>query len=899
MRTRLITVFVAVLALLGAGLSFGAPSVVAGPGEEYEGPYYGAGNFPPGCTAERAVGLEHRCHHMRVDMNGLDSPKVDVLVLVPVSATAERDMRIMRQSVEMWESGIDYLAGEMGLDWLADGMDFHVTVDYVDLAGDGNGGEFTTYPVVDPEIVVIATNPVGGAGIGVDPVAYPAMAARVMGLDIVDEDLVPCHSIPNPFDFGYWESLPGFNSHHEARTGTFTEDCGGSGGNVCFAVNGAIDPAPGTQIDFFQLFDLVSHEFGHCLTIGHVGDAGDGTYDAVPTNDIMSYNADPPGLSKCVSTLDVEGVALRMSRYLDVDGNGAVDGLDHLVPNDLEGDELTPFQVQHPDDHLYASATGSPLDCPQPDVGLVPGERTDWTPTPVPTTANDLRITSPSDGAVSEDGAFEVTGTVERRKLSEPAAPSGHYDDAPDDATTPYTEITALDVEVTTTTVDATIQLADLFPSTDVGAVTYSVNIDGRRFDSYIDAPVFANPQTIDVATFTTMPDGTSTWDLDAKTVTFRIPRDYLRERAVEAPYFVSSHSNIGTAYSALFFENAEATDDRAPEATGRVGVSNAALAPLLASAQTTTFEREGGNTFGPEDSTIISPSPTGDSVHHYGLDVAGKVDVEFTLSWTTTTGLTDLDLRVTGAADSGSSGAGISNPESFVLRDVEGHLDISVTPALVTDPLGTTYTLTATFLGDRDRDGVLDADDHCPDAAGSSADGCPLVADEHVHVAVNGVRVASQDVDTAYGPDAFAMSVTVAPGAHELVVTWERDGTVYAERGIDVTRTGGAVEESDSDGDGVGDAADNCPEKANGDQSDLDGDGAGDVCDSDMDGDGHSNGKERAHGTDPTDPTSFPGHPRPKDEPAPAPSSAPSSGTTTTTTSTATSSVLLVKRLF
>src|SRR5688500_2589779 len=107
MRNRVAAVVLAVLALVGAGLSFGAPAVVAGPGEEYDGPYYGAGNFPPGCTAERAVGPEHQCHHMRVDMNGLDSPQVDVLVLVPVSATAERDMRIMRQSVEMWESGID------------------------------------------------------------------------------------------------------------------------------------------------------------------------------------------------------------------------------------------------------------------------------------------------------------------------------------------------------------------------------------------------------------------------------------------------------------------------------------------------------------------------------------------------------------------------------------------------------------------------------------------------------------------------------------------------------------------------------------------------------------------------------------------------------------------------
>ena len=46
-----------------------------------------------------------------------------------------------------------------------------------------------------------------------------------------DENLVPCHNVQNPFDFEYWENLPGFDSHHESRTGTYVEDCGGAGGN--------------------------------------------------------------------------------------------------------------------------------------------------------------------------------------------------------------------------------------------------------------------------------------------------------------------------------------------------------------------------------------------------------------------------------------------------------------------------------------------------------------------------------------------------------------------------------------------------------------------------------------------------------------------------------------------
>lgn len=103
----------------------------------------------------------------------------------------------------------------------------------------------------------------------------------------------------------------------------------------------------------------------------------------------MAYSADPPGLNKCVSTLDVEGIALRMSRYLDVDGDGKLDGgvedgADVLLANDLTGHAGDPFQIQHPRDHLYASSTGSPEDCPQPDLGLVPGERTNWNPTQGP-----------------------------------------------------------------------------------------------------------------------------------------------------------------------------------------------------------------------------------------------------------------------------------------------------------------------------------------------------------------------------------------------------------------------------------------------------------------------------------------------------------------------------------
>jgi probable HAF family extracellular repeat protein len=54
-----------------------------------------------------------------------------------------------------------------------------------------------------------------------------------------------------------------------------------------------------------------------------------------------------------------------------------------------------------------------------------------------------------------------------------------------------------------------------------------------------------------------------------------------------------------------------------------------------------------------------------------------------------------------------------------------------------------------------------------------------------------------------------------------------------------------------DSDGDGILDNDDNCPDTPNPDQSDLDGDGIGDVCDPDVDGDGVPNESDNCEQSD------------------------------------------------
>jgi hypothetical protein len=416
-RTRLTLLLTLILSLLVV-----VPTAAASPADRWSGPYFGDGNLPPGCVTDMDVS---DCYHMRTGLNALDSPKIDVLVVVPVSPFAERDARIQTQAVEMWAGGIDYLAREMGMDWLADTVEFRIAVNHIDLTTGEGTEDFSTYPLWDPEIIVISSNPVGGIGIGIDPLDFSSLLLGFFGIDGTGEG--PCHGVQNPFDLSQWQALPGFDDHHGQGTGTYyEEDCDGAGGNVCFAVNGAIDPTPGMDVDYdnpvvnlpFGLFDLVAHEVGHCLTLGHVGDALDHTSKTVPTWDIMAYTDDPPGQTKCVSTLDVEVFATRMSEFIDTTGDGTIGEDNVLLANDQAGDKDpsgfgNAFHVQHPGDHWYASSTGSPWDCPQPDLGVIPGERTQWSPEPA-RAERVLTVTSPEDGATT-DRTVTVTGTVERR----------------------------------------------------------------------------------------------------------------------------------------------------------------------------------------------------------------------------------------------------------------------------------------------------------------------------------------------------------------------------------------------------------------------------------------------------------------------------------------------------
>lgn len=92
------------------------------------------------------------------------------------------------------------------------------------------------------------------------------------------------------------------HSHHGMRiTSVECEE----GGHTCVALNtNFLLGGPN------RLYDLVAHEFGHCLGGGHVGDALDFSAKTVPLADIMSYQYNATQVH-CVSTLNVrvlEGV---------------------------------------------------------------------------------------------------------------------------------------------------------------------------------------------------------------------------------------------------------------------------------------------------------------------------------------------------------------------------------------------------------------------------------------------------------------------------------------------------------------------------------------------------------------------------------------------------------------
>jgi hypothetical protein len=805
-RSTAARVLIAIVAVLGLGLAvpaFGKAAAAPAGGTGTAASHFGDGNIPAGCILDRdEANPDNKCFHMKVGLNALDSPTVNVAVLVPVSPFAERDMRIMRQAVEMWDGGLHKLSKEMNLGWLSKGVKFNVTTKLVPV--DANGLPTQAINLVKPKIVVIATNPVGGIGIGIDPVAF------VGELGLTGESGAPCGSIPNPFSMMAWEARPGFDAHHgEGVGGTYVQQCDGPGGQVCFSVNGAVDPVPGVT-DFFSIYDLVAHETGHCLTLGHVGDGADGPWGPTPTNDIMAYSSDPVDVSKCVSTLDVEGFALTMSHYLDVNGDGKVDGKDVLKPNDVKGDDSNSFQLQNPKDHWYASSTGEAEDCPQPDLGALPlAEETDWQPAAVASKTATLKL----DSAKVVDGKVTWSGTVAKvAKDATPGLPQVSVNDESGDGTLPMTDITGFTASLTKDAVKATIKLDSLWPTTEGGRVTgYGLYVGGRKFDSFvITQGTSSDVQTIDSGARYIMPPGTSTWDTANSTVSFTIPRSYLASQRVLAPYKVFAETGVH-----IRTKDWVTSFDRAPQ-KGSVTLGGPAMttalvdAPVASAVTKTTLDLKhpGGNSFTPADTTTygLPLVPVVGTLHQVTLPITKQATAKVTLTW-------DDPASALGMEVHGGSGQIVKSDASGVTITVPwAHRDLSVLviPSQVMSS-EVNYTLKAeltTVIADKDKDGtpdivdvcasaagpilsggcpdtdhdgVLDRNDGCITVAGLRADGCPTANNDKVVAYLDGKQVAStfvSPVGTAY---AFTGSAPADASARTLKLVWMTGDTVQA----------------------------------------------------------------------------------------------------------------------
>ncbi|MCU1692456.1 MAG: Thrombospondin type 3 repeat [Frankiales bacterium] len=809
LRLLLLSAVVAVGAAVPAIASARAPGSLTGAAAGYAGTHFGDGNVPAGCILDRdEADPDNGCFHMKVGLNALDSPKVNVAVLVPVSPTAERDMRVMRQAVEMWDGGIHQLARQMELDWLDKGLDVDVTTKLVPV--DANGVPTQAVNLVKPKIVVIATNPAGGIGIGIDPANF------VGQLGLTDGSGAPCASIPDPFSMKAWQARPGFDGHHGELGGVMVQRCDGPGGNVCFSVNGAVDPVPG-RTDFFSLYDLVAHETGHCLTLGHVGDGADGPWGPTPTNDIMAYSSDPVDVAKCVSTLDVEGFALRMSNYLDVNGDRKVDAADRLRPNDVAGDELNSFQVQNPLDHHYASRTGRAEDCPQPDWSTLPtAPETDWQPATVATTKPQLVV-----GSAAASSGRLTWGATARRVDPRPAPTrrSVALTDPTGDGSTPATDLTGFTATVTPTAVRATLRVDRMLPTTDTGRATaYGFYVGGRKFDSFVPTQgTSSSVQTIDSGARYVMPAGTSTWDTAAGTVTFTIPRSYLASQRILAPYdvFAASGVHVRSKDWVTSLDRVPARGVARLAAPAMTGGPKDAPTATRATTRTVRLTHPGGNTFTPADTSTqgVPLVPAVGNVHQVALPVAQQATVAVTLAW-------DDPASALGLVVKGGSGQDVKTGDGTVTVTVPwAHRDLAVqvVPSQVGSPsVGYTLTAKVTTLTantdhdgvpdvadrcraaagpvasagcpDTDGDGVLDRADRCAGAAGTDGLGCPTAQDDRLVALVDGKQVSSTRLMTRHGRDDVRGSAPVRAGTHTLELVWYSGSAVVQRVSRSVT---------------------------------------------------------------------------------------------------------------
>lgn len=220
--------------------------------------------IPSGPFASECMFWDEEFHEFVV--YDLDTTVIDVVIVPSVGPDAV-GMAASRRSVEAWEEGIRAYASP----WFNASFEMNIFVVGQDIP--------SLDAIQDPEIVVVSSGSEGLLGIGLEP--------KQLGCQLIQEGGEAAFEYP-------------VHSHRgvEVRAA----DCTGTG-FTCFALNFG-------SSDLRDLYDLIAHEVGHCLGVGHVGDALDFRARFAPIEDIMSYQSNATQVH-CVSNLNVrvlEGV---------------------------------------------------------------------------------------------------------------------------------------------------------------------------------------------------------------------------------------------------------------------------------------------------------------------------------------------------------------------------------------------------------------------------------------------------------------------------------------------------------------------------------------------------------------------------------------------------------------